>query len=75
MTNAKKLAKLNTLLAAQEMAEEILNGLDQTLTEESSDEDFMMYGRYQMTVLNLEAKIRLLRHELKLPQKRFKILK
>ena len=71
-TNAKKLKKLHTLLASQEMAEDILTSLYSNLTEESSDEDFMVFGRMQMAVLVTEAKIRNLRHELGLPHKRFK---
>lgn len=70
----KKLAKLNTLIAAQEMSQEILDDLFPRLTEESSDEDFMVYGTYQQTILTLERQIRHIRNELSLPQERFKIL-
>lgn len=73
MSRKTKLKKLEVLIAAQELAEETVDSLYATLTEESSDQDLMVFGRHQMAVLVLDSQIRVLRYELGLKHTRPKI--
>lgn len=75
MSRKNKLKKLNTLIAAQEFGEELVDSLYSNLTETSSDQELMVFGRHQMAVLVLDSQIRKLRHELGLKHSRPKFYK
>lgn len=72
MNRKKQLKKLHVLIAARDMAEDILESLAANLTDHSSDNDYMVFGRHQLALLATEAKIKHLRFKLNLSQHRFK---